>query len=602
MDDIIFGDLISEKVSLERQRQDHSGVRHLNRLSPALPVPGEPLTLTLTTSGAFEAARCWYSVEGGLLPAASASLDLHPAGACWDELAWGYLRTWKVRLPPLPAGSLLRYQLAARPAGSREWVYADNQARTRPEATEFSLWIDPHGVPEWARQALVYHIFLDRFFPGQGQPWRKPQDLSGFFGGTLRGVIEKLDTIQSFGFNTLWLSPLFASPSHHGYDATDLYRVEPRLGTNADLKELIDSAHARGLRLLLDFVANHWSSQHPTFQAALADERSPYRDWYTWQRWPDEYETYFNVRDLPQLNLRRGPARNYLLDCAAYWLNEGVDGFRLDYAYGPPHDFWTDFRRACRTARPDCWLFGEVVHTAPVQLSYAGRLDGTLDFLLAQALRQTFAQGSQSLEAFEAFLSAHEEFFPAGFSRPAFLDNHDMNRFLFLAGGDTARLKLGALALFTLSGPPIVYYGTEAGLSQTRPLHQAGSAMFEAARLPMLWGAEQDPGLVEYFRRLGRLRRSHPVLAEGARKLLHLDSAAGTYAYLRAADPAHPAPGDVLAAFNRSPEPRTLSIPLPGLASPADLLNDQPVRLSGERVEITLAPYSGAFVGTDLKI
>ena len=188
-------------------------------------------------------------------------------------------------------------------------------------------------------------------------------------------MIQKLDYIQSFGFNTLWLSPLFASPSHHGYDATDLYQVEPRLGTNADLKELIAAAHARGMRLLLDFVANHWSHQHPSFQAALADEHSPYHDWYTWKHWPDDYATYFDVRGLPQLNLRPGPARTYLLDCAAYWLHEGVDGFRLDYANGPAHDFWTDFRRACRTARPDCWLFGEVVHTAPVQASFGGRLE-----------------------------------------------------------------------------------------------------------------------------------------------------------------------------------------------------------------------------------
>ena len=180
------------------------------------------------------------------------------------------MRTWKVTLPPLPAGALLRYHLAARPTGTRQWVFADNQSRSHHDATEFTLWLDPNGLPDWARQAIVYHVFLDRFYPGEGRPWLKPQNLSGFYGGTLRGVIQKLDYIQSFGFNTLWLSPLFASPSHHGYDATDLYQVEPRLGTNADLKELIAAAHARGMRLLLDFVANHWSHQHPSFQAASA--------------------------------------------------------------------------------------------------------------------------------------------------------------------------------------------------------------------------------------------------------------------------------------------------------------------------------------------
>jgi cyclomaltodextrinase len=182
------------------------------------------------------------------------------------------------------------------------------------------------------------------------------------------------------------------------------------------------------------------------------------------------------------------------------------------------------------------------------------------------------------------------------FSRPAFLDNHDMNRFLFLCGGDTARLKLGALALFTLSAPPVVYYGTEAGVTQTRPLHQEGSAMFEAARLPMKWGAEQDADLVSYFRRLASLRRQHPVLPYGGRAVVHLDAEAGTYAYLRASNPAHPARGDVLAAFNLSGEPRTITLRLPTFGSGTDLLNNQPVRSIPGGLEITLAAGTGAFV------
>jgi cyclomaltodextrinase len=601
--DVIFGDLMDEKVCLARQREAVEGVKHLNRLSPAIPTPGQPVTLILTTGGPqpFDAARCWFSADSGLSPTTRPGsgkiegvLDMQLASVAWDEFAWGYVKTWTCSLPPQLAGTQVHYHLAAHVTGCRQWIYADNH-------TEFLLWFDARGLPAWAREAVVYQVFLDRFYPGNNKPWLKPENLGGFFGGTLRGVIQKLDYIQGLGCNTVWLSPLFASPSHHGYDATDTYKVEPRLGSNADLKELLDLAHALGLRVLLDFVANHWSNLHPTFQAALADENSPYHDWYTWKNWPDDYETYFDVRGLPKLNLKPGPARNYLLDCASYWLTEGVDGYRLDYATGPQLDFWTDFRRACRAARPDCWLFGEVVHTAAVQNSFAGRLDGTLDFLLAQALRETFAQGNWRLDAFEAFLSAHEGYFAPDFSRPAFLDNHDMNRFLFLCGGDTRRLKLGALALFTLSAPPIVYYGTEAGVTQPRPLHLAGSALFEAARMPMKWGAEQDYDLVSYFRRLISLRHQHPVLPYGSRQVVHLDPEAGTYAYLRASNPGRPAPGDVLAAFNLSPEPRTLSLHLPGFSG-TDLLNEQPVRSIPGEVEVTLAPFTGAFVAQPIII
>lgn len=589
-EDRIFGTMIDPERRLARHREDASGVKHLNRLAPLFPEPDRSIRLTLTTGGPqpYDAARCFYAVDGG----ETGAIDLQPDGAEWDTLAWSYVRRWSAALPPQPAGIMLRYRLAARAAGSDRWVYADNQARSASDATEFAIWIDSRPAPDWAREAIVYHIFLDRFYPGDGRQWLAPESLSGFFGGTLRGAIEKLDYVQSLGFNAIWLSPLFASPSHHGYDATDIYMVEPRLGTNADLKALIDSAHARGIRVILDFVANHWSNLHPTFQSAQTEPASPYRDWYTWNHWPDDYVTYFGVKELPQLNLRRGPARGYLLDCARYWLEQGADGYRLDYAYGPPHDFWTDFRRACRSVKPDCWLFGEVINTAAFQLTYAGRLDGTLDFLLARALRETFGHGAWPLSQFEAFLAAHEAYFPACFSRPSFLDNHDMNRFLFLAGGDAAKLKLAALALFTLSGPPIVYYGTEAGVSQERPIHQNDFGIFEEARLPMKWGAEQDAGLLAFFRRLVRLRREHAVLAKGTRRALHVDDAAGTYAYIRESE--H---GSVLVAFNIGDEPRALRLAAPRLpASAKDRLYGNPVTVDGGVVELYCAGGSGAFV------
>ena len=585
-EDRIFGDLLHPDRRLAGHRAGLSGVRHGHRIDPIIPVPNRPIRLALTAGGpvAFDAARCVYAIDGG----GGGEIDLRSAGATWDTIEWGYVHCWSGELPALPAGSMVRYRLAARIAGSDEWVHADNQARDATQATEFAVWIDPNGVPAWAREAIVYHVFLDRFYPGDGKDWLQPDGPAGFFGGTLRGVIQKLDYIQSLGFNAIWMSPLFASPSHHGYDAVDYYQVEPRLGHHADLKELIDSAHARGLRVILDFVANHWSHLHATFQSARCDPSSPYRDWYVWKHWPDDYETYFGVRELPQLNLRRGPARDYLLDCARYWLKQGVDGYRLDYAYGPPHDFWTDFRRACRMANSDCWLFGEVINTASLQLTYGGRLDGTLDFLLARALRETFGHRTWPLSQFESFLAAHEAFFPPEFSCPSFLDNHDMNRFLYLSGGDAARLKLAALVLFTLSGPPVVYYGTEAGVTQERPIHQNDFGIFEEARLPMKWGDEQDADLREFFRRLVHLRREHSALRGGARRVVHLDDTAGTYAYRR---------GDALVALNTGAEPRTLRLPAGGLPKDAaDRLNGQRVTRDGNWLDVHLAGQSGVFV------
>lgn len=586
MTDNIFGNMLEPDERLKLHREAHDGVRHLHRRLPLDPAPDQPIQLILTTGGTlpYDAARCAFTTDGSDPAWDSATLlDLTPAAAEWDSPTWSIVRLWTVSLPPQPARTLIRYRLAARRADTGQWAEADDRSI-------FALWVDDDPVPEWARQARVYQIFPERFYPGNGRPWKPAKSLLDFYGGTLRGVIDKLDYIQSLGFNAIWLNPFFQTSSHHGYNASDYYTVEPRLGTNADLQELIEKAHARGMRMILDFVANHWSKDHFTFRDAQQNPASPYRDWYLWKHWPDDYECYFKVRELPKINLQNPAARAYMLDVARHWLREGFDGYRLDFAYGPSHDFWVDFRRACREIKPDCWIFGEVIHTAALLRSYTGIMDGTLDFYLARALRETFALGSMSLVEFEAFLSAHEAYFPPEHIRPSFLDNHDEERFLHLAGNDKAKLRLTALVHYTLAGPPIVYAGTETGLSQERPMLQGGRNVFEECRLPMNWETA-DADLQEYYRRLNGLRAAHPVLWNGGRRLVHLDAEAGTYAFAR-----QNADETVLTAVNLSDVPRLLTLRGAGLRSSADLLNGNKVTLRDETLEIHLPPKSGAFI------
>ena len=572
----MFGTQNHPDKRLAEYRSNLTGIKHRYRLTPMRPRPNQPITVHVTTSGGipYDVVRCWIN---------ETAFDLGADKTEWNALEWRYVQHWQGKIPPQPSGTLLNYRLGGRVAGSDTWIFADNQARTKSAATEFAVAIDDYEIPEWARTAVIYHIFLDRFYPGDDVPWQKPTNLSGFFGGTLRGAIQKLDYIQSLGCNAVWLSPLFASPSHHGYDATDYDTVEPRLGTNAELHELIDEAHRRGIRVIMDFVANHCSNQHPTFQAAQRDADSAYREWYTWHRWPDEYASFFGVKGMPQLNLMHKPARDALLACAQRWLRAGIDGYRLDYAPGPPRLFWAEFRKACKSVNSDAFLFGEVVSHSEVIASYVPHFDGCLDFLLADALRKTFALETWTLQAFEAFLAAHENYFPGEFALPAFLDNHDMTRILYLAKEDKAKVRLAALVLFTLPGAPILYNGTEVGLSQRNPLGR-----FEEARLPTPWGDAQDKTLLAYFRRLGELRRQFPELSSSKREIVHLNIDTGTYAYRR---------GPVLVALNTSRVPHTLNMAVPNLSDTAqELLNRHPVEVSGDVLRISLPAQSGAFI------
>ncbi len=585
----MFGPQRDFKNRITEHRSNLVGIKHLHRLNlpltnPSRPKPNQPIDIYVTTSGGvpYDSVRCWVDVAGQ-----ESTFELASSGSVWNTLEWRYVRHWHGQIPPQSSGTVVHYRIGGRVVGSDGWIFADNQARVFSEATEFGLSIDDYDVPKWVRDAVIYHIFLDRFYPGDGVQWKKPTNLSGFFGGTLRGAIQKLDYIQSLGCNAIWLSPLFASPSHHGYDATDYYTVEPRFGTNAELIELINEAHQRGIRIILDFVANHWSNHHPTFQAAQRDPDSEYRAWYTWQRWPDEYASFFTVKGMPQLNLKHKPASDYLLKCAQHWLQQGVDGYRLDYAPGPPRTFWADFRRACKAVKPDAFLFGEVVSHSEVIASYIPHFDGCLDFLLADALRRTFVLETSTLLEFEAFLASHETYFPDDFSLPAFLDNHDMTRILYLAREDEAKVKLAALVLFTLPAPPVMYNGTEVGVSQRNPL-----GWFEEARLPMPWADEADNDLLNYFRRLGALRNQFPGLTSGRRQVVHLNVQKGTYAYLRTSET-----DSILIAFNTGRCSQTIDVPVSAFQiSAKDLLNGNRVTVSEDTVSVSLPAQSGAFV------
>ena len=529
MNDFIFGTLATAEQRLALTRARLAGVTHVQRRTPRDPLPGQAITLELTAGPEQPGDFAWvYWTSDGSDPDGAHGQASHGqvtrmewVGETWEMLLWGYVRHYRVTLPGLPEGSLLRYRLSSGGVDGRE-VWADQGAY-------YACCIADDPPPAWTRQAVIYQIFVDRFHPGSGNHWLRPQTPAGFYGGHIRGITEHLDHIAALGANTLWLTPIFPSPSHHGYDATDLFSVEPRLGTLEDLQELLDAAHRRGMRLLLDFVPNHWSNLHATFQDVIRDPNSQYRDWYLFKHWPDEYETFFGVKELPQVNLRHPEARQSMLDAAAWWLKLGVDGYRVDYALGPTPDFWAEFRRVTRMVRQDCWTFGEVVEPSDAQLNFEGGLDGCLDFILMEGLRRAFAFNQWTGRQLGEFLQRHADYFPASFSRPSFLDNHDMNRFLWAVQGDKQRLKLAALCQFTLPGPPIVYYGTEVGLSQERDVRQGEWGLPEESRLPMLWSEAQDQELLAFYQGLTALRRTYPQLGEAGMQVIWSDDAGLTY-------------------------------------------------------------------------
>jgi cyclomaltodextrinase / maltogenic alpha-amylase / neopullulanase len=597
MEDFIFGGIEAdeqERLALEQLRW--SGIRHFHQIDPLDPQPGEPVTVTIsvgpdvqvdritlyfTTDGSDPAGRRGVAANGVAVP-------LQPVSVRWENLIWDYVAVWQGQLPPQPDGTLVLYRIEGWCSYDERislWSREANLDRTAERPVRYGYHVDTFTAPAWAREAVIYQIFVDRFASGgirdagcrirnteygmQRLPrrWLEPAEMNGFAGGNLRGVLEHLEYIADLGVTAIWLSPVFRTPSYHGYDTTDFYTVDPRFGTDDDLRTLIEAAHKRKLRVILDFVANHTSTEFCPFVEAQRDDSSPYRAWFEYDpAYQHGYRCFFNVATMPQLNTDHPEVRRYLIDAACHWLAEyDVDGYRLDYAAGPSHAFWSEFSAACRQAKPDCWLFGEVTLAGDALRTYAGRLDGCLDFAFCRLLRQLCAEPRPAITLTQ-FVNAVERsrLFFGDFLLPSFLDNHDMNRFLWVAGNDPQRLRLAAGLLFALGGPPILYYGTEVGLSQPRPK----GPWCEEARHPMRWGEDQDPDLLAFFKQWIAARRRHPALWQGALQTLWLDEVQGVWLAEQRAKTDR-----VLIAVNVSDEPRTIALP-PGTFS---LLNEASV-------------------------
>ncbi|MER2598237.1 MAG: alpha-amylase family glycosyl hydrolase [Caldilineales bacterium] len=519
MQDFVFGALETDANTLAAERARWCGIRHHNAIAPLDPLPGQPVTLTvsvgrdvlarritayITTDGSIPAGRHGIAINGVAVPLQRVRTEFKP-------IYWDYAELWQGEVPGQREQTHVRYIIESD-AGL--WANELRIDGTSEAMTVYGYHVDRFTTPAWAHEAIIYQVMVDRFAPAPAR-WLEPSELEDFTGGTLRGVIAALDYIAALGVTAIWLTPIFAMGSYHGYDTTDYYQIEPRFGSKADLAELVQAAHARGLRVILDFVANHSSDHFPLFQQALADPASPQRALYSFgPQYQFGYRCFFSAATMPQFNHDHPEARAYLLGAARYWLQEfQVDGYRLDYAAGPSHDFWSAFGAACKQAKPDCWLFGEVTQGSDALRTYTGRLDGCLDFGFVRQVRLLCATPAALLPIshFAAAMQRTQHFFPAQFTRPTFIENHDMNRFLWAVGHDLQRLRLAAGLLFAFGGSPIWYYGSEVGLGQPR----AKGHYREEARHPMLWDERQDRALLADFQQLVAFRRHHLALVYG---------------------------------------------------------------------------------------
>jgi alpha-amylase len=359
----------------------------------------------------------------------------------------------------------------------------------------------------WWDGAVCYEVFVRSFYDGDGD---------GI--GDLDGLIQKLDYINDgdpesrsdLGANCIWLMPIAEAASYHGYDTVDYYTVERDYGTNDDFKRLVAEAERRGIKVILDLVINHTSSQHPWFQDALQGPESPYRDWYLWSEveppfsgWhrapaADEYYYGYFWSEMPDLNFRNPAVTDEVQTISRFWVEEmGAAGFRMDaikhlieylgVQENTPetHEWLRGYRRFLQSELPGTFTIGEIFNGDPTSLPpyFPDQLDSYFEFDVAAATRSAADVGLARgyVDAVQAAYSAlpYQRWAP-------FLTNHDQNRAMNELDDDVAKAKLAAIALLTLPGMPFLYYGEEIGMLGVKP--------DERIRTPMQWTREEGAG------------------------------------------------------------------------------------------------------------
>ncbi len=488
---------------------------------------------------------------------------------------------------------------------------------------------------DWSREN-IYLLLIDRFHngdssndsgnhPASHQPYdpalQNEQALKTYQGGDLQGVIDKLDYLQGLGVSTIWLSPVFDNSDsdfmgwwpYHGYHPIDFYRVDEHFGNMALLKQLVDKAHGRGMKVILDMIYNHVAPEHPWVVDQKLWEGAGYKHWFhphsgvdgstSIQDWQDQEQLENReLNGLPDLAQENPHVYNFLLDVSKFWIVEtNCDGFRLDAVKHISPAFW---QKICADlhafAGDDFLLLGEVFAG---ETEYVDRYENLgfnalFDIPMYYTINRVFAQGGampllsgqieQNLSAFQEVLLSQV------------IDNHDVARFSYWAKTDVpSKMRLATAFAFAQPGIPMLYYGNEVALEGAAATHeQSGAGQDYLNRLPMPWqrvyGA--DSALVRYTRQVLHLRHAHAALRSP--NLLEVYQDYGVYAFIK-----YTAQEALLLIFSNAAtrEKRTILLPrgiFAATSSWRELFTNEIYRSKNDSLQVDLAPYAVLMLST----
>ncbi|MGL6261972.1 maltodextrin glucosidase [Vibrio sp. WXL210] len=518
--------------------------------------------------------------------------------------------------------ALNNYVFKLLTTGQQYWLSALGVSKRMP-GLETHFKINPdHQPPTWVHQQVFYQIFPDRFNNAKpeisvrddqfdlgdstkrvvSKAWGAPVEThSGnggceFYGGDLYGVEDKLDYLQQLGVTALYLNPIFNARSNHGYDTTDYFNIAPHLGTNADFAKLCEDIHGRKMKIVLDAVFNHTSTEHPWFNklgqhpqiGAYQSPTSDYRDYYFFAEDSNQYIGWNGIDTLPVLNFENSAVRDIIYQSEEsiikHWLKAPyrIDGWRFDVIHmlgegeGAKNNahYVKAFRESAKQVNPETYILGEHFFEASGWLQ-GEQEDGAMNYYgFAHPLRALLANKDIALDPISINMLEFRDWLAEARAKLPWdnqlaqlnqLDSHDTPRFFSLISESEPLLTIAATLLFTYVGTPCLYYGTEIGM--------AGGADPDNRRC-MEWERVNSSSLLPMFKQLIALRQSHPALQRGALVELYCDAECWVFARQLEQDV-------VLVGVNLSQHTKAINLTAP-----------QQALLGIDKTELQIAPVS----------
>ena len=406
----------------------------------------------------------------------------------------------------------------------------------------FNHRADIVNPPKWAQDAVIYNIFPDSFATGKekvsGQASQKQwegQTVCGKLGGTIRGITENVSYIKKLGLNAIYINPVFAAGEYHKYDRIDYFHIDPCFGTNEDFKELVETFHANGIKVIIDGVFNHCGWKFFAFEDVVQKgQQSAYKDWFYGLQFPvirpdngedyPNYECFGYERLMPKLNTANLQVQEYFCKVGRYWVEEfHTDGWRLDVASEVNDGFWRKFHEEVKAVNPEAILIGEVWESANHWLD-GTIFDSAMNYDFRKHCKRFFAEGSVDAAEFDGRVTDMRMRYrkQTVYAQLNILDSHDVSRFLSVCGEDRKKYKLAIIFQMCFPGIPSVFYGDELGVTGIRE---------EEYRQPMPWGRQDE--LYAFFEQAIRMRKQQKALTQGDYHTLNAVAGSRFYGFER---------------------------------------------------------------------